>query len=662
MTRLNTSNYAAAKVATQDKGYQHIALINRLIEHKAAIIFCLLMSIFSISNALGACDKRALGKYQKAKNAFEVNNLTEADSWVRRALADCSKDKSIVVGEKISGTRGIFHHSSSLNNVGSEIYEDFAPNQLQRNILKSARSVNRKNERLHGQKVVPDLVFSIAPTQDEQTYWVRAQPYTLKIDVFNKGQGVFFQGGVILRIDGVVNRIKEIDLGLIMPQQKQQVTLNLDPIFSKNPGSIYVTAKVRSPQAYQMTSPTLAAEYYGDNTSDLRWETDMKIMTAWLHEAQKKSFQLTNTGPTHIKNLHVSYRKLQDGVKNMGKTYSRPFDIKPFQSVTINSTWLANQAEFVGAEIPVNIDVYQGKHQAISKRFDIQVAALPLGELPKLNSQLTAWPMINLGEPVPVAKNKRALAVVIGVEDYAQIPSPVKFAKENVDTMVHAFHKGLGIPMEHIIAKTNISYAEIRQLFSADGDVAKKLRAINGYRGRGQLFVYFSGHGAPDINDQGKSMIALADTSLYQLENTALPLSELSQWVNKLPTSSRHLWFDSCFSGLNETGRLIFDNVSPVLIPSLAIKRQVNASNNNFFFAATNQQFAQSDDYLKSGVFTYYLSKGLLGAADTDKNRRINVNELVAFVQDKMNQNKGAKRHRQTPVGLIKDDEVLSQW
>jgi uncharacterized caspase-like protein len=67
-----------------------------------------------------------------------------------------------------------------------------------------------------------------------------------------------------------------------------------------------------------------------------------------------------------------------------------------------------------------------------------------------------------------------------------------------------------------------------------------------------------------------------------------------------------------------------------------------------FFTSTSDNQYSQESELWEGhGVFTHFLLKGLRGDADTNKDRKISLGELIPFVTE------GVRREtkdRQTPV------------
>lgn len=93
--------------------------------------------------------------------------------------------------------------------------------------------------------------------------------------------------------------------------------------------------------------------------------------------------------------------------------------------------------------------------------------------------------------------NRNAWAVVIGNRDYEHEDiQPVEFAHADACLMARYFEKALGVPPDQIISRYNVDLSKLNLLFGTrherTGQLARFVDA-----GKTDLYVYYSGHGAP---------------------------------------------------------------------------------------------------------------------------------------------------------------------
>ena len=72
--------------------------------------------------------------------------------------------------------------------------------------------------------------------------------------------------------------------------------------------------------------------------------------------------------------------------------------------------------------------------------------------------------------------------------------------------------------------------------------------------------------------------------------------------------------------------------------------------------ASRKSETSREDNNVKQGIFSYYLIKGLKGAADLNKDREIYADELYSFLKDKVTSYTG---YKQNPVIFGKNIKSL---
>ncbi len=111
---------------------------------------------------------------------------------------------------------------------------------------------------------------------------------------------------------------------------------------------------------------------------------------------------------------------------------------------------------------------------------------------------------IDVEKNVPSAKtkNKDALAIIFGIENYKNITN-VTYAKRDAAITKEYFTQALGIPENRIYFQTddNVSKAEFDKVFSKDGWLEKRMKKTT------DVFVFYAGHGAPDIKENKAYLI-----------------------------------------------------------------------------------------------------------------------------------------------------------
>jgi uncharacterized caspase-like protein len=164
------------------------------------------------------------------------------------------------------------------------------------------------------------------------------------------------------------------------------------------------------------------------------------------------------------------------------------------------------------------------------------------------------------------------------------------------------------------------------------------------------FILYFSGHGAPDVdaashdNDGLKKYLLLHDSDLNALPLTALNLDNLASMMEKLPCRRVILLLDSCFAGT--AGAQTLARLKSVRISDRSYKNiSVMSGKGRVILAASSEnQVSHEDDRLQSGVFTHFLLKGLNGNAGIKGNERINILGLYEYVTKEVSKQTDSKQ------------------
>lgn len=127
------------------------------------------------------------------------------------------------------------------------------------------------------------------------------------------------------------------------------------------------------------------------------------------------------------------------------------------------------------------------------------------------------------------------------------------------------------------------------------------------------LITFYSGHGS--------------DGALH-LEGEKLGIDELQQAIATVPAQLKLTFVDACRGARAEKG-LKSDEPFVIELPATSHEGQVIVQ------AAGPGELAHESDTLRSGIFTHYLVSGLRGAADSDGDGRVQLDEAYGFAYAK---------------------------
>jgi hypothetical protein len=207
--------------------------------------------------------------------------------------------------------------------------------------------------------------------------------------------------------------------------------------------------------------------------------------------------------------------------------------------------------------------------------------------------------------------------------------------------------KAFGYDQRNIIYLENPTKADLEMVFGVRGKPEAQL-----YKwvkpGKSDVFVYYTGHGAPDLKTK-EAYLVPADANPSYVEFQGYPLSTLYENLGKIPARNMTVVLEACFSGAFEKGMLI-QNASPLVV---AVEPEGKEVPDNIVLMSSSSGSQVSSWYpeKRHSLFTYYMLDGLKGKADADKDKVITVAELGKYVSDNVSYLAGRLHNRdQTPL------------
>jgi hypothetical protein len=256
-------------------------------------------------------------------------------------------------------------------------------------------------------------------------------------------------------------------------------------------------------------------------------------------------------------------------------------------------------------------------------------------------------------------RNPDAIAVIIGNRDYqnSDVP-PVDFALNDALSMKNYLVRVLGYDENNVIMLNNASQADFNGMFGTKE--SHKARLFNLVKnGQSDVFVYYSGHGAPDIeSNEGYFVPVDCDPTLVRFNGYAI--KTLYDNLAKIPYRKLTVVIDACFSGSSDKGTLMpYTSLARIRTSS----NLLNDPNAMVLTSATNDQVATWYPEQYHGLFTYYFLKGLQGDANRDSNRQLTLGELKSYLNEQVPYMARRLRNRtQTPEIYGQDSRAIVEY
>ncbi len=239
-----------------------------------------------------------------------------------------------------------------------------------------------------------------------------------------------------------------------------------------------------------------------------------------------------------------------------------------------------------------------------------------------------AYPTSDVDVDIPTAASLRpdAVGVVIGITEYAHQDVPrVDFARRDAHLMRDYLVQAMGFREENIIMAVDreATKAAFNRIF--EGQLQNYIKP-----GLSDVFVYYSGHGAPDV-ESASGYFVPHDADPSYAAQTGYSLEQFYRRLNDLEARSVTVVVDACFSGGSEAGMLI-QQASPIFIS--VENPAANLKNGVVLTSSSGDQISSWYREKGHGLFTYFFLKGIRGAADGDRDGKVTSEEVFGYIME----------------------------
>ena len=219
--------------------------------------------------------------------------------------------------------------------------------------------------------------------------------------------------------------------------------------------------------------------------------------------------------------------------------------------------------------------------------------------------------------------NKNSYAIVIGIEDYRQKLPKADYAAADAKTMAGYLTKAMGYLEENVITLLNDHASNV--------DLVKYFEKWlpNNIEPSSTVFVYFSGHGAPNPTT-GDAYLVPYDGDPSFIDETGYSLKRMYAALGKLPAKEIVVVLDSCFSGAG--GRSVIAKGSRPLVMNL--QRDMGLPKNMAVLSASSgDQTSSTYDEKGHGLFTYFILKGIKDEDVVMSDGSLKIADLHSYVK-----------------------------
>jgi tetratricopeptide (TPR) repeat protein len=239
---------------------------------------------------------------------------------------------------------------------------------------------------------------------------------------------------------------------------------------------------------------------------------------------------------------------------------------------------------------------------------------------------------------VPAAPGGQTYALLIGVSKYQRPELSLQYAHADASTFAQLLGspRGGGIPASNIITLTDekATTAAVRNAFQ---DFLKRRATKND-----TVIIFVAGHGTVETPGSRNAFILTYDSDPQDLTSTALPVAELQAlFAEQTAKVGKVLLFvDVCKAGTigSIQNNAVNSNV-----------QQLGDVEGDMFglLASRPRELSYEGPQFGGGhgAFSYFVIKGMEGAADTDGNKIVTASELIDYVSQQVPDATNSKQH-----------------
>jgi uncharacterized caspase-like protein len=246
-------------------------------------------------------------------------------------------------------------------------------------------------------------------------------------------------------------------------------------------------------------------------------------------------------------------------------------------------------------------------------------------------------------------------AVVVGIGNYESPGVPkLRYTVPDAEAVAQMLTGPGGFKKEHVLLLTDKTERKptLRNLRWALGTFLARSAGKDD-----TVLIYFAGHGAPEVDPRGNERDGLAkylipaDADPDDLYASALPMDELHTIFGRIEADRVEVFVDACYSGA-AGGRTFakkgFRDIA--VVDDSFLERLTRGKGRAIITASRASELSMELPELGHGIFTYYLVRGLQGAADLDRDGVVTLQELYQYLEREVTQKSRAAGGNQHPV------------
>lgn len=287
----------------------------------------------------------------------------------------------------------------------------------------------------------------------------------------------------------------------------------------------------------------------------------------------------------------------------------------------------------------------------------IEIAAIEAGWAQRRERRTIVYEAPKAAAPAPVASaeappERWAVIVGVGAYDHPSIPR-LRYTVNDAEAPQRALVETGGLKPANVLLLTDRTERKptLRTLKWALGTfLARSARKSD------TVFIFFAGHGAPEVDVSGRERDGLAkylvpiDADPDDLYATGLPMEEFETIFSRIEAERVVVFLDACYSGA-AGGRTFSSRKTRAMgVDATFLDRLAKVRGRAIVTASRAAELSLEVGELGQGLFTYYLVEGLKGSADLDGDATVTLQELYQYVEREVSRRSRAIGGTQHPV------------
>jgi len=500
-----------------------------------------------------------------------------------------------------------------------------------------------------------------------------------------KGYGVVVNVSSSKDID--IKFDKEIEIGDIEPGQKKSVEINVSAGMDVPTGDVVLNLKVDEATGFgaepkqivfkteEIKSPKLEIakieiddKFYPDRQDKLSVGNGDGIIQPG--ESVEVMLTVVNKGLGNTKNSSariISYSRdvtFRSNIADLELGDIKPGECREIKFVfSIPKTYtgsdvlkfnlkILDERERFSTEIPFELTLGKIYEKIEVVKIEGKQTEMKPVVIPTFGDELLTLPAVQ-----PVV-SQDAVGVIIGIKNYKHKDVPeVEYALKDASLVKEYFINVLGIPKENIIYIENPTQSDFIRVFGTRDDYKGEL--YNYIKpNKSEVFIYYTGHGAPDVETKTAYFVP-SDCHPNYVKLNGYSLDLFYENLSKLPAKSVNVIIDACFSGGSEKGMLIA-KASPLMVVPIADKFVENI---NIFTSSSGDEISSWYPEKNHSLFTYFFLRALQGEADKNKDKSLNFAEIEDYVKENVSfLARKMYGRKQTPKFIGNRDKVIVRY